>query len=298
MCRFVLYLGEPVVLETLLFKPVNSLVNQSFDAEERDPLNGDGFGVAWYAPEIMPEPAVFKSATPAWSNRNLMHLGRVTRSQCVLAHVRAAVPGLTVSENNCHPFVHGNFAFMHNGDVGQFQAVRRALLTALSDDSFRLIHGETDSEHLFGLFLDSWRTVSEKDPLLAMAEALEDTIRRTLGLLEHIGITADSQFNIAISDGKRAVATRCGTGDARKLPTLYWHQGRCYVHENGACQMLDFDVRSDTVIIASEPLSDDPGWESLEPNSMILVAEDHRISFRPLQVPLAESRRLVRVASY
>ncbi|HEY7555242.1 MAG TPA: hypothetical protein VIH18_10585, partial [Candidatus Binatia bacterium] len=74
--------------------------------------------------------------------------------------------------------------------------------------------------------------------------------------------------------------------------------GRCYVHENGACQMLDFDVRSDTVIIASEPLSDDPGWESLEPNSMILVAEDHRISFRPLQVPLAESRRLVRVASY
>jgi predicted glutamine amidotransferase len=284
MCRFVLYLGEPVVLETLLFRPINSLVNQSYDAEERDPLNGDGFGVAWYAPEIAPEPAVFKSATPAWSNRNLMHLGRVTSSQCVLAHVRAAMPGLTVSENNCHPFAHGNFAFVHNGDVGQFHAVRRALLTALSDESFRIIHGETDSEHLFGLFLDIWRTINGKDPLLAMAEALEQTIRHTVGLLEQKGITADSQFNIAIADGKRAVATRCGIGDARKLPTLYWHQGRRYVFENGACHMLDFDVRSDTVIIASEPLSDDPGWEPLEPNSMILVGEDHEISLRPLRL--------------
>jgi ergothioneine biosynthesis protein EgtC len=297
MCRFVLYLGEPVVLETLLFKPVNSLVNQSYDAEERDPLNGDGFGIAWYAPEIGPEPAVFKSATPAWSNRNLIHLGRVTRSECVLAHVRAAMPGLTVSENNCHPFVHGNFAFMHNGDVGQFHAVRRALLTALSDESFRLIHGETDSEHLFAMFLDSWRTVSERDPLLAMAVALENTIHRTLGLLTHKGITADSQFNIALSDGKRAVATRCGTGDAQKIPTLYWHQGHRYIFENGTCRMIDYDVRSDTVIIASEPLSDDPGWESLEPNSMILVDEDRQISLRPLSVDANLSPRDATIVS-
>jgi glutamine amidotransferase len=283
MCRFLLYLGEPVVLETLLFKPVNSLVNQSYDAEERDPLNGDGFGVAWYASEIGPEPAVFKSATPAWSNRNLIHLSRVTRSDCILAHVRAAMPGLTVSENNCHPFTHGNFAFMHNGDIGQFQSVRRSILTALSDDSFRIIKGETDSEHLFGLFLDCWQGVGENDPLLVMAAALEETINRTIELLRHKGLNAECQFNLAVSDGKRAVATRCGTGDKDKIPSLYWHQGRRYVAENGICRMVDYDVRSDTVIIASEPLSDDPGWESLEPNSMILVAEDHQISLRPLR---------------
>lgn len=284
MCRFVLYLGEPIALETLLVKPVNSLVNQSYDAEERDPLNGDGFGVAWYVPEVGPEPAVFKSATPAWSNRNLNHLARVTRSDCVLAHVRAATPGMNVSENNCHPFVHDKFSFMHNGAVGKFQSVRRSMVSGLTDESFQVIQGETDSEHLFGLFLDCWRSTSEDDPLLAMAEALEGAINRTLELLSQKGIRRESQFNLAVSDGKRAVVTRCGTCDNDNIPSLYWHEGRRYVAENGVCRMIDYDVRSDTVIVASEPLSDDPGWEPLEPNSMILVAEDHTVMERRLNL--------------
>jgi ergothioneine biosynthesis protein EgtC len=297
MCRFVLYLGEPVVLETLLFKPVNSLVNQSYDAEERDPLNGDGFGVAWYAPHIVPEPAVFKSATPAWNNRNLTQLGRVTRSECVLAHVRAATPGLSVNENNCHPFVSKNLAFMHNGGIGDFQAIRRSLLTSLSDESFHGIQGETDSEHLFALFLDCWRARQEPDPLIAMAAALEEAIDRTIGFLRDKKSTADCQFNIAVSDGKRAVASRFATGDTEKMPTLYWHQGRRYVCQDGICHMVDFDANNDTVIIASEPLSDDPGWETVEPNSMILVGEDHQIAFRPVRVPHAQPCLRVRVAS-
>ncbi|MGE5306953.1 MAG: hypothetical protein ACM3TN_26915 [Alphaproteobacteria bacterium] len=65
------------------------------------------------------------------------------------------------------------------------------------------------------------------------------------------------------------------------MPSLYWHEGRRYVCENGIARMFDFDVRSDTVIIASEFLSDVPGWEALEPNHMILVGADHRISTRP-----------------
>jgi glutamine amidotransferase len=291
MCRFVLYSGEPIVLETLLAKPVNSLVNQSFDAEERDPLNGDGFGVAWYAPHIGPEPAVFKSATPAWSNRNLVHLGRVTQSNCILAHVRAASPGVTVNENNCHPFVSGQFAFMHNGGVGEFQAIRRSLLASLSDETFHIIQGETDSEHLFALFLESWQSAKDSDPLASMARALEETIERLLRLLEKKGVEADSQLNLAVSDGKRAVVTRCATRDIQKMPTLYWHQGRRYVCEDSVSRMIDFDVRSDTVIVASEPLSNDPGWEPLEPNSMILVAEDHQVTMRPLQLSLRPSRQ-------
>ena len=294
MCRFVLYLGEPIVLETLLFKPVNSLVNQSYDAEERDPLNGDGFGIAWYTSDIGPEPAVFKCATPAWSNRNLIHLARVARSDCILAHVRAATPGLTVSENNCHPFIHGNFSFMHNGDICQFQSVRRSILTALSDDSFRIISGETDSEHLFALFLDCWQDVDKEDPLLGMAAALEATILRTVELLQQKGLTGECQFNLAVSDGKRAVATRCGTGEPKKIPSLYWHEGRRYIVEDGICRMIDCDVQSDTVIIASEPLSNDPGWEPIEPNSMILVAQDHKVSLRQIDIHVQPARRAAR----
>jgi glutamine amidotransferase len=282
MCRFVMYLGEPINLDTLLTKPINSLINQSYDAEERNPLNGDGFGVAWYVPEISPEPAVFKAETPAWNNRNLLHLARATRSECVLAHVRAASPGMPVTEINCHPFLSGNFAFMHNGVVGGFHTIRKPLLASLSDESFHVVEGSTDSEHLFALFLDCWRAAKKKGPLEAMADALEHTIARVLTLQHDHGITAESQLNLAISDGKRAVATRYTTGDPQRAITLYWHEGRRYVYKDGVGFMVDPDVRSDTVIIASEPLSEDTGWEPVAPNTMVLVQENRKVQLRSL----------------
>ena len=114
MCRFVLYSGEPITLDLLTTRPEHSIIHQSFRSRLREePLNGDGFGIAWYVPEISSEPALFRSVQPAWNNVNLLHLARVSRSPCVLAHVRAAT-GFAVSEPNCHPFNADRFAFMHN----------------------------------------------------------------------------------------------------------------------------------------------------------------------------------------
>src|ERR1044071_4844098 len=103
MCRFVLYHGTPITLASLVTEPGHSIIKQSIHASEtEEPLNGDGFGVAWYVPELSQQPGVFRSVSPAWSNQNLLDLARVTRSRCVLAHVRAATSGLPVSETNCH----------------------------------------------------------------------------------------------------------------------------------------------------------------------------------------------------
>ena len=116
MCRFALYLGSPILVSSLITEPSNSIIHQSFHSHERkEPLNGDGFGLAWYVPELTDEPSLFKDVSPAWNNANLLQLARVTRTPCLLAHVRAASPGLSVSRLNCHPFARGPFAFMHNG---------------------------------------------------------------------------------------------------------------------------------------------------------------------------------------
>jgi glutamine amidotransferase len=91
MCRFVLYLGPRARLSSLIVDPGHSLIRQSVHSREREePLNGDGFGIGWYAKDLSVEPAVFRSITPAWNNRNLQNLARVVASDCVLAHVRAA----------------------------------------------------------------------------------------------------------------------------------------------------------------------------------------------------------------
>ncbi|MCK6439500.1 MAG: hypothetical protein L6Q71_04795, partial [Planctomycetes bacterium] len=43
MCRFLMYMGEPVSMASLVTEPENSLIKQSYMAKERpEPLNGDG----------------------------------------------------------------------------------------------------------------------------------------------------------------------------------------------------------------------------------------------------------------
>lgn len=56
MCRFLIYKGaEPIRLSNLLTKPQHSIINQSFDSrlrlDRRRPINGDGFGLAYYPTE-------------------------------------------------------------------------------------------------------------------------------------------------------------------------------------------------------------------------------------------------------
>lgn len=71
MCRLMFYVGEPVLLDHLLIRPTNSLINQfAHCRSDETPVNGDGFGVAWYAPEITPEPGLFKSLTPALTKKS------------------------------------------------------------------------------------------------------------------------------------------------------------------------------------------------------------------------------------
>ncbi|MDT8450859.1 MAG: class II glutamine amidotransferase, partial [Wenzhouxiangellaceae bacterium] len=76
MCRFTFYMGDNIAVADLVTRPENSLIHQSAHAKERpEPLNGDGFGLAWYVPDD-PKPARFRSLTPAWSNANLAELAR------------------------------------------------------------------------------------------------------------------------------------------------------------------------------------------------------------------------------
>ncbi len=283
MCRFILYRGEPITLSSLITEPSNSLIHQSFHSHEREePLNGDGFGVAWYAPEMSDEPALFSSVRPAWNNSNLRHLARVTRSTCVLAHIRAATPGLPVTLLNCHPFLWGTFAFMHNGHVGGFRALRRRLLERLSDEAFSLIDGSTDSEHVFALFVDHYRGLDVFDPAERMAAALASAIAEVEELRREAGAEQDSQLNLAVSDGRAAVASRFSSSGPATAPSLYVHSGSRFVSLDDTYCMLDPAAGRGAVIIASERLSGDPHWQRVPANHLVVVRDDLTVELRGL----------------
>lgn len=280
MCRFVLYLGEPLTLDVLTTKPAHSLIHQSYQSRERpEPLNGDGFGIAWYADDLSDEPAVYRSTTPAWNNPNLRELARVTRSGCVLAHVRAATPPLPVTELNCHPFKHGRFSLMHNGFIPNFTSLRRRLLRELSEEAFALIAGSTDSEHLLAMFVDRHKN-TEGTPLERMAAALRRTIADVVAFCAAADIATRPRLNVAVSDGRCAVVSRCCL-DAAKADTLYVHRGKAYVCEQGECRMVATEAGTGAVLVASEPLSTEPGWEMVPVNHLVLIDEHRQVAIEP-----------------
>jgi len=276
----VFYQGEPVTISALFVEPEHSLIKQSVSAHEREePLNGDGFGVAWYAPAFSREPAAFRSISPAWNNRNLVELARVTASGTILAHVRAATQSLDVSEANCHPFTAGPYAFMHNGDVGGFDAIRREVMASMQDRSFRAVRGRTDSEHLFGMMLDrlGWDGDETADELAGvMVEASE----RVMEMARRAGSKEHSYLNMALSNGHAAVACRFTTDVPDGADSLYVHTGRRYVCEAGVCRMIAPGQGKGGVIVSSERLSEDEGWQPVGLNTVVVIEGRERVRMR------------------
>jgi predicted glutamine amidotransferase len=268
----------------LITEPSNSIIHQSFHSYERkEPLNGDGFGLAWYVPELTDQPALFKDVCPAWNNVNLLQLARVTRTPCLLAHVRAASPGLSVSQLNCHPFTRGPFAFMHNGTVGGFRTISRKLKSGLSDDAYHWIQGSTDSELIFAIFLDQYTGNTTENSLERIVGALTKTIAHVESVRRDAGVEESSQLNLAVTDGRCAVVSRFISREPDKANSLYVHVGGRYECEGGICQMRPASAGNQAVIVASEPLSKDPGWQPVAANHLVIVDEDLHVEQRPIQ---------------
>ena len=278
MCRFTLYLGPPVRLSSILLDPVHSLIRQSVDSHERsEPLNGDGFGVGWYVPEFSDEPAVFRSITPAWNNRNLHNLARVIGSSCILAHVRAATQSSGVNEANCHPFRYRKYLCMHNGDVGNFYKVRRRLLESVSDEAFSNVFGSTDSEHFFAVIIDELLK-KEVNGVMELATALDTAIQRVVNIVNTHGGGEPCYLNVAVSDGVNAVISRY-TNDSEYLPeTLYYYLGHLYE----SCEQDQ--LGSDAVVVSSERLTEDTNWQPVPPNHLIVLSRGHA----PVLIPSGE----------
>ncbi len=287
MCRFLAYIGPPVRAEDLLYKPKYSLVvAQSMHAAEMSvTVNGDGFGLGWYQPEIDNEPCVFRSVKPSWSDANLRSLSRKVYSPLIFAHIRAASPGSLVEEVNSHPFWCGNLMFMHNGLVGEFGKIRRSLLRRLNDTAYDAILGSTDSEHLFGLFLNHIENphgnVTCDEMRYAMSKMLEDFS----ALLIENGVKSHAYLNLCVTNGNSIVSVRYTTNPSVQPSTLYYMYGREYHCREDYCKMEPSDTQPTCIVLASEPFTlRRSDWFKVGRNSMMVIDETMRIHFSDVRL--------------
>ena len=284
MCRLLAYLGTPIIADKLLYQPKNSLVNQSINAREiEEPLNGDGFGIGWYVPEVHHEPCTFVSVNPAWSNRNLRNLAPKIQTECLIAHVRAASVG-EVSESNCHPFQYRNLLMMHNGGVENFSRIKRKIREPLSDELYNWIKGQTDSEHLFAFLLNHLfsATTASVTPEAVM-EAFEKTFSDLKQLMKENAIAEPAYLNMLVTNGSFFVGTRYTTHPGEEPLTLYHSEGGRYVVEDGISFMVAPKDDDQAVLIVSEKLTEEAHWTAVPANHFVVVDHALNVRVRPIK---------------
>lgn len=213
MCRWIAYKGQPIYLDALVATPERSLIAQSMcAAEAKVSTNGDGFGVGWYGERDLP--GLYREVRPAWSDENLKSLCFQVRSSLFFAHVRAST-GPATARANCHPFSVGKYMFMHNGQIGNYCAIKRRLDALIPDDVYQHRAGTTDSE---ALFLAAFAHGLAENPVAALTA----TLHTVNALMIEARIKEPLRATMALTDGHDLFAIRWASD--RCAPTLYYRQ--------------------------------------------------------------------------
>lgn len=245
MCRHLGWVGAPVALASLLLEPPHSLARQAYAPrhQRHGVVNADGFGVGWYVTD-RPEPVRYRRAQPIWADASFASLAPTVRTGCLLGAVRDATPGFaSADETAAAPFVHGRWLFSHNGALADWAAARKALLDRTLD--VPEAGAAVDSALLFGVAVTAWQA----------GDGLAEGLERTAAEAARVG---GGRLAFLATDGTGLAATTDGDP--------------LFVHE-----------RDEGVLLASEPLDDDPGWRALPDRSVVRTTATG-VEVRPLDV--------------
>jgi glutamine amidotransferase len=290
MCRALAYLGQPVLLDSLLFQPDSALVKQSYMPQMLNLLNLAGFGLkAWDRDSADADrPYSYASTSLPIYDRNLKALAEKIRATCVLAHVRGVhfnTEGI-ISQQNIHPFQFPGcrIALAHNGDLERMREVKPVLLEHIRPEFARMIEGTTDSEWIYALLVSNLEDPGRDVTADEIAQALGKTLAVLRQVREKMGISNWSPVNLFITTGKQLVAVRycfdfgCYRTDNPALVpeasftyhSLWYTSGREYGYHDGEWKMVGGAGAADSIMIASEPLTRDIStWLEVPEYSMI-----------------------------
>ena len=254
MCRlFGLHAGASDVDATFwLLDAPSSLAHQSH-------ANPDGFGLGTFCAAAGRR--LLRRPVRAADDEEFARQARETHAATFLAHVRYADTG-EISEANTHPFTLDGRVFAHNGVVGSLDWLDERL----GADRAR-VGGETDSERVFALITQA-------------IGAHEGDIRAGI---------------VAATTGSRSAPSSSSINFLLATPAELWalrypEHNELFVLERAAGgprggHHLDESspygtvrVRSARgpsrpfVVVASEPMDEDPGWRPLAPGELVASA--------------------------
>ncbi|HVE84589.1 MAG TPA: class II glutamine amidotransferase, partial [Myxococcales bacterium] len=176
-----------------------------------------------------------------------------------------------VAVRNAHPFLHGPWAFAHNGTVRDFERHREAMEALIAPELRSRLRGETDSERCFYLFLTELKDGRDID---AVAAALARTMVAVSRVTDRADGGKPSSMNFMVTDGSLLVATR-------RHRTLFFTEGQ----PPGPHPAPGDGHPLGQLVIASEQLSTESHWHEVPQDE--LVGVDGEMTFRRWKVESA-----------
>ena len=214
--------------------------------------NPDGWGLA-----VLEDGAfrLIKEPQPAVRSARFLELSTQVHAPLILGHVRKANPPTAKILENTHPFRRTccgrEWIFAHNGIIPDTTVLGGPGIASLCT-----LSGVTDSEHAFCVVLDYIAAA------FSSSETVEDhgwfdALARTAEMLASHG-----RFNFLMSDGVHLIA--------------YGHDRLHSLADSRAA--LQLDAATETAVIATEPLTEGPGWIAFEPGELRVYRAGRRIA--------------------
>jgi predicted glutamine amidotransferase len=234
-----------------LLEAPDSLAEQS----RREP---DGTGVGWF--DADGRARVAKQPLAAYEDQQFAREARELESTTFVAHIRYATTG-AVELRNTHPFEQRNRLFAHNGVLHDLERLEHELGADRA-----LVVGDTDSERLFALIT---RETDRRD-----GDVGAGIVAATRWVAAELPLFA---INLVLATAEGLWALRYPA--VHELWVLERAAGgpRSSRHLDAASAAGRVRVRSaqlarrPAVIVASEPMDEDPAWRALEPGELIHV---------------------------
>ena len=255
MCRlFALHSGhEDVAADFWLLEAPDSLASQSES-------NADGFGLAALtsADGLM----LIRNPVKAADDRVYNRVARRAEACQYIVHLRYADTG-SVALRNTHPFVQDGRVFAHNGVVGDLERLEQRL-----GANRPMVIGDTDSERFFALVTLSIREADGDvhegivNAVRELAEGYElyslNFLLGTPGHLWAFRYPEHNPLNILVRDADSGPLNEESSSGSVRL-----HSADC--------------AGMPSVVIASERMDDEPGWEAVGVGELIHVGPELEI---------------------
>lgn len=220
--------------------------------------NRDGTGLGFF--DQSGNPTVDKQAEAAYSDLEFIIEAKAAESTTFVAHVRVATTG-TLRIENTHPFEIGGRIFAHNGGFEEIGTLEEEL-----GDAMHRVRGDTDSERYAALV---HRNIERNggDVGAGIIEAASWIVSNLpLFSLNMVLVTPTELWALRYPEHHRLYALRRAEGGYRA-------DG---LHASSELMEVTAErlAHHPSVVVASEPMDDHPGWRLMEPGELLHVGPD------------------------